>query len=562
MNAPSSLWVKRLHGARRVREVLAVLTRHGLADLADELRWSRRSRSRAQPTGAASSGPPGPPTPRRLRLALEELGPTFVKLGQALCTRSDLLPEAWLKELRQLRERVSTIPFAQIEGVIDASLGAERQTLFAHIDPEPLAAGSIAQIHRGTLADGTAVALKVVRPGARRRIDADIEIMELLARLIERRSKNLGFDPTDLVHEFARSIRRETDMVHEGQSTDRFRRLFADDQRVAFPEVFWEASTAEVLALELFDGPTLSRIEPEDLDPALRRNLVRAGADAVFRQCLEIGFFHSDPHPGNLMALRDGRLGFVDCGQVGQIDAATAQYLAELVAGVVGKDADRVMDATIELAQVDPAMASDRGLRRTVDDIIMALDAGSLERLDIGHVLSRFFDGLREHAIVCPGDLLLLIKALTTIEAVAEWLAPEFDVLEHTRPHIERLIERRYSPGALFQRFTRGLLAYSDLLEQLPHDLQVLVQRLKRNELRLRVDHLGLRRLTLTLEYSSRVIAFALVIGSMIVGSAILALADRTSGAQGVLTKIAVAGALTSLVLAVLLVITHRRPRE
>jgi ubiquinone biosynthesis protein len=317
-----------------------------------------------------------------------------------------------------------------------------------------------------------------------------------------------------------------------------------------------------VLTLEMFEGPTLSRIKPEELDAGVRQGLLEAGTDAVFRQCLEHGFFHADPHPGNLMILPDGRLGFVDCGMTGRIDEPTAQSLADLVSGVVAQDGDRVVEAAVSLAEADAAMLSDRRLRRTLEDLMLRLDAGSLERLNLGDLLRRFFDALREHRIQCPSDLLMLIKALTTIEGVAAWLDPSFDVVAHSRPHIERLIQRRYSPGALFQGLSRALHAYSSLLAGLPRDLQLLIERLRHNDLRLRIDHVGLRRLTVTLEYSSRVVAFALVIAAIIVGSAILALADRTSGDPGVLTNLAIGGAGTAGILALLMALTHRRPRD
>lgn len=553
VNAPSfGRLAGALKGALRAREVLAVLTKHGLADIVEEFLASRRPKTedRAQPT------------PRHLRQAFEELGPTFVKLGQALSTRHDLLDEGWIDELKKLQEGVAPVSFEEIDAALDASLGDRRQELFQDLDETPLAAGSIAQIHRARLSDGTEVVVKVLRPGIRDRIEADIEIMTRLAGLFEGRADDLGFSPLGVVREFGRSIRREVDLIHEGQATERFRTLFRDDARVAFPAVYWQASTARVLTLEYFDGPTLARLEPSDLAADERRALVCAGADAVFRQCLEVGFFHADPHPGNLMVLADSRLGFVDCGMTGQIDAETAAQLADLVAAVVDGDANRAVAAAVSLADADAELLEDRELHRTIEDLLFHFENGRLENLDVGSLLRRFFEALRVHRIRCPSDLLLLIKALTTIESVAGWLDPEFDIVAHTRPYIEALVERRYSPMAVLRRLRRGLRDYSELLEALPQHLQILIDRLRNNDLRLRIDHVGLRRLTLTLEYSSRVVAFALVIAAMIVGAAILVLADRASGEVGTLTRIASwVGGLAGL-LALLLAVTHRRPRE
>ena len=564
-----------LRGAARARDVIGVLAKYGWSDLATEWGVPQSLRPHREQVEPAE---PGLPNPRSLRRALEELGPTFVKLGQVLSTRADLLDESYLRELKVLQEQVAPVSFEEIDEVIEEALGERRADLFEHIEHEPLAAGSIAQIHRARLrnvspaaGEGTPVAgagseivLKVLRPGIRDVIESDIEVMTLIAGFAERRADKLGFSPLGLVREFTRSIRREIDLLHEGQSTERFRRAFADDARVVFPRVTWEASTSQVLALEYLEGRTLARVEPDQLDADLKRRLLEVGTDVVFRQCLEMGFFHADPHPGNLMLLDDERLGFVDCGMSGQVDQNTAGQLADLVAGLLGGDAEQVLDAALRLTDGDATLQNDRRLRRTVADFLLDVDSADLEHLEVGKLLRRFFETLREHKLRCPSDLLMLIKALATIEGVASWLDPSFDVVAHLRPHVERLLGHRYAPDQVWKRVQRTMRSYSRLLAELPRDVRVLSQRLRHNRLSVGIEHRGLDRITDVLEHASRNIAFALMIAATIVGSAILVMADVSTGSAGFLTKVATGGAILAGLLGLLMALTHyrgKRPR-
>ncbi|HUP22556.1 MAG TPA: AarF/UbiB family protein [Thermoanaerobaculia bacterium] len=553
-----------LRGAARARDVVSVLARYGWADLAAEWGLPRSLRPVREEVVAAEGEDEdaGLPNPRSLRRAFEELGPTFVKLGQVLSTRSDLLEEAYTRELRLLQEQVAPVPFEEIEEVIDDALGERRAELFLSIDEQPLAAGSIAQIHRARLRDGSEVVVKVLRPGIREVIAGDIEVMTLIAGFAERRAEQLGFSPLELVREFTRSIYREIDLLHEGQATERFRKAFADDPRVVFPRVTWEAATSQLLTLEFLPGSTLARLEPEDIEPELRQRLLETGTDVVFRQCLELGFFHADPHPGNLMVLDDGRLGFVDCGMSGQVDSRTAGQLADLVSGLVQGDSELVLDAALRITDGDVTLQTDRRLRRTVSDFLLDVEGTDLEHLEVGKLLRRFFDTLREHRLRCPGDLLMLIKALTTIEGVATWLDPSFDVVASLRPHVERLIGHRYAPEEVWRRVQHAVQAYSRLLADLPRDVRMLSQRLRSNRLSMGIEHRGLDRLTETIEHASRNVAFALMIAATIVGSAILVMADVGTGTAGLLTQVAIAAAVVAAVLGLLLALTHYRGRR
>jgi ubiquinone biosynthesis protein len=351
------------------------------------------------------------------------------------------------------------------------------------------------------------------------------------------------------------------DLTLEGASTERFAMQFKDDDGIMFPEVYWEATTRGVLTLEEIHGTSLSGINPESLASHDRRAIVENGARAVLRQCLEFGFFHADPHPGNIFALPGGRVCFIDCGMTGHIDEKTQQQLADLVAGVVTGDAERVIAVVGALCDADPSKLEERAFRTDVREFISNFKDTPLERLNMGSLLGDFFDKLRLHHIRCPADLVLLIKALSTIEAVGASLDPKFDMVGYARPYVEKLVGRKYGMAALRKRLEAGVMRYAELAEDLPNDVRFLITQVKRNRLAVNLEHKGLSRLTQTIEHASRNISFALIIAAMLVGSAILVLADRNSSI-GVLTFLGVAGFLAAAVLVVLIVITNRRLKD
>jgi ubiquinone biosynthesis protein len=500
----------------------------------------------------------GLPRAVRLRKAMEELGPTFVKLAQVLATRPDLIPSEWADEFAKLQDDVAQVPSAQILAVIHDELGDRVDDLFESIEPDALAAASIAQVHRAKLEDGTEVVLKVLRPGIRETLTADMEILDFFARFLEDHFQDIGFSPTDTVDQFARALRRETDFLIEARSTDRMYKNFEDDPDVHFPRVYWEATTSKVLCLEYVEGTLLSRRGVDEFTAAETRAIVANGARAVFRQCLEIGFFHADPHPGNIIALRspEGQAGpicFIDCGMTGHIDPKTAEYLADLTQGTAAGDLERVIYVLVALSDADPAIVSNRDFRADVWEFISHFQEASFRELQMGTLLGEFFEKMRAHRLCVPADMVFLIKAITTIEGVGEELCPEFDIIEHVRPSVERLVRRRYGAGALRKRLQGSFIGYAEFAEALPRDVGQLLATIRRRQLTINLEHRGLDRLTKSLEHASRNISRALFITALIVASSILVLADSAAEpTPGHLTIAAVAGFAAAMILALL----------
>lgn len=552
---------RRIKHVQRYAQVLDVLARHGFADLSQKLGLDRLiDRARAVVGDVPKGTNDHIPLAERLRMVLEELGPTYVKLGQVMSTRPDLVPQEWIEEFRKLQNKVPGVDYGVIEKMLQEEFPGQLKRLFRSIQKKPLAAGSMAQIHRARLHDGTRLVLKVLRPGIKEVTKVDMEILHSLASLVEAHFANLGYSPTEVVREFAKELKREVDLIHEGRSMERLGSFFEDDPEIVFPKVYWKATTHNVLAMDELNGLVLANLTPGQLSPKDRRTFVENGARAVFRQCLEFGFFHADPHPGNLIALPKGRIAFIDCGMTGEIDVRTARQLADLVAGVVAGDLDRVIAAAGAITDVDQEKLDDRALRADVHAIVSEFQGTPLERLNIGQVLQDFFRTLREHHIRCPADVILLIKALTTIESVGRDLDPSFEMVAFVRPYVEDLVSKRYSVSAWKGRFQRDLLQYIELFEDLPKGLRPILRQLGKNKLAVHLEHRGLDRVTRTIEHASRNISFALLIAAMFVGSSILVLAARSAGMTGFIA-LGLAGFAASAILAVLMIVSNRRNR-
>ena len=321
---------RRLKNAQRYREVIGVLARFGFASFVAQSGFAplRKANldwlySRDGTVDLSSA-----PFEVRLRKAMEELGPTFIKIGQILSTRRDLIPDSLADEFAQLQADCPKIPFDRVRAALDEQLKGRTDELFQWIDPEPLAAASMAQVHAAIWKDGSEVVVKLLRPDAADQIEADMEALAFVARLAEDRLAKSGFSPTEIVEEFREELRRETNLTIEARSTDRMRRSFENDAGVSFPKVFWEATTPGVLTIERVKGRLLARTPYSSIPLEVRKLIIANGARAVFRQCLELGFFHADPHPGNIFIHDDGRITFIDCGMVGRIGADARQRIA------------------------------------------------------------------------------------------------------------------------------------------------------------------------------------------------------------------------------------------
>jgi ubiquinone biosynthesis protein len=373
---------------------------------------------------------------------------------------------------------------------------------------------------------------------------------------VARHSEDLPFDPVSVVEEFSEAIGYELDFVHEGRNTDLFRSDLEEGEQAWFPEVYWQITRRRVLGLEEIKGVQLTNWRSAGLSDQQREMLVRNGAYTILRQVLDVGFFHADPHPGNLFLMDDGRLCFIDCGMAGRVDRETVTDLANLIHGIASSDIDKFYEAFLALGQVDEDQVDPRSLRRDLHDFLDQFTGVSFERLDMASMLRAFTDGLRKHRLQCPADIVLMIKALTTIEGVAEEIDPEFDLLGFARPHVEKLVKQQYSFKVIKGRFKRNAGKWLTLSERMPGRLTTILDRLGGNKFKIGLDVDGFQTLERTVFHSSRQLSYSILVAAMIMASSVLVLAS-SAGKTSALGWIGFIGFLVSFIFAFLILLEN-----
>jgi ubiquinone biosynthesis protein len=507
----------------RYRQIATILLKHGLGDVVAHLRLQgslalprrlllRRQPPREEPMSRA----------RRFRLTLEELGPTFVKFGQALSMRTDMLPAALVDELARLQDDVAPLPAGTAERAIEAAFGRPMGDLFTTFDPVPIASASIAQVHRALLPTGEVVAVKVRRPGLAAVIEDDLSALAHLASLAERHLPDAElYTPSNLVQEFARTIRREQDLAREGRIIERFARNFAGDTTIRLPRVVWPLTTPEILTMEFIDGVKVSDLEGARELGIDRREVARRGADATLKQILLHGLFHADPHPGNVLVLPGNVICLLDFGIVGRLDARARDRILGLVRALAARDANRVVDIVLEL--LVPLREVDRAdLLTDVEELIDSYADAALEEVALAEVLHRVVDAMTRHRLRFPSDLLLLIKALVTIEGVGRQLDPGFRMLRHAAPVAEEYWLQRYSPPALRGRAAEAGRDAAGILRAVPRDVAALLRKARGDKLQIQFVHRNLEHFVREMDRSSNRLSFAVVIAAVIVGSSLV----------------------------------------
>jgi len=352
-------------------------------------------------------------------------------------------------------------------------------------------------------------------------------VLEAIALILNKHGAKLGFDPVEVIDTFADALENELDLRHEADSTKMLKAMSADDTST-FPEVFTDLSTKRVLAIEEVIGSELTKWKSQNYTQEQRDRIVANGAHAVVRQTLEIGFFHADPHPGNIFVLEKEKICFIDCGMTGRVEESMRKDLAMLLYGVSEKNIEHVTGAFLRLGDVALDDVNERELRKDLRDFVERFTEGPLGDIDMGSMLTAFLEGLRKHDVKCPGDLILMIKALITIEGVGKELSPEFNLVDYARPTIETLVKEQLGFSAIKNRTEASALLWAQLAERLPEDATRVLDRIRRNKLRINVDIDSVEHMTDAVDRSSENISWALIIAALIVGSSIMVLANRT----------------------------------
>ena len=507
----------------RYRQILAVFFKYGFGDLIELLKIeqyieiglqliSKNRRSRLEKLSRAE----------RVRMACEELGPTYIKLGQILSTRPDLVPVDFIKELSKLQDNVPSSPFSEVSKIIESELGAPPEDIFDFFEKAPLASASIGQVYRATLKDGEEVAVKVQRPGIKKIIEVDLEIMLHLATLIERHIEEMSLhQPVKIVEEFARTLEKELDYTIEATSMERIARNFLNDLTIYVPKVFRDTTTESILTTELVEGIKVSEIDRLEKAGLDRKLITVRGADVVLKQIIKHGFFHADPHPGNIFVLPDNVICLLDFGMTGSVDRRTREDFVDLAESVVSRNESRATQVLLKLTywDEDPDI---RLLEKDVADFMGRHLYKSLKDIKIGKLLNDLLDLAFQHRLSVPPDIFLILKAFSAVEGVGLMLDPDFDMIKQAAPLIKEVKLARLSPQRITGDIFRLAIELFQFVQNFPKDILSITRLIKQQKLSLNLEYKGLDKMLSTYDQISNRISFSIIIAALIIGSALI----------------------------------------
>ncbi len=518
------LW-EMLNAARdlgRVQEIAGVLIRYGfgsmvhLLGIGQALEKVGRTLRWQHPENFSRLD-----TAQRLRRVLEELGPTFIKMGQILATRVDLFPPTYITEFEKLQDQAPPLPFAELLPQLEDDLGAKVEDVFLEVDRNPLAAASLAQVHRAVLIDGTQVVLKIRRPGIRRVIEADLRLLNRLVDIIEDDVADFKrYHPREVVRQFTQSLRRELDFAAECRSAERVSHNLADNSTIIIPQVYWEWTGERLNVQEYIQGISGKNVKEAEKQGLDRKLLAERGTQAVIKMIMEDGFFHADPHPGNVIYLSGNRLAFLDFGMVGRLTEERREQVISFLYGMVNQTPAKVVEILEDWSDV--IQTDEQALAIEIEAFVDQYSSLPLKDLSLPMMMGDLMAILRDHNLSLPPDLALLIKAYITLDGFGRHLDPEFRTLEFVTPYIQQLMVSRYKPEALAKRGWRNLISVIDILSSFPKELHQLLRASRKGAIQVDIN---VRRLDHYVDKTDRAISrltMGIVTAALIIGTSII----------------------------------------
>ncbi len=505
-----------LYKLGRFREIVMIFLKYGFGDLVARLDLPGFHRAEEEPAVAHDAGTYG-----RIRQALEELGPTFIKFGQIMSLRPDLLPQSMIDELAKLQDDVSPISYEEIREVVEKVLDKPLKDLFRVFDPMPVAAASLSQVHRAVLLDnGNMVAVKVRRPGIKQKVEKDFDILTLVVDRLHSHVEELKiYDLPTLLKLTKEMLTRELNFKMEARYTKIAKSHLSGEDGVYVPEVFFQYCREQLLVVEYIQGEKVKAISAESFEDA--QSLAGKGLRTAIKQILEDGFFHADPHPGNFLVTPDNSLCLIDWGMVGRLTRESRYELIDLIQAIVENDTEKLVKMLISIAR--PAVdINKRDMERDILDILDYHLSVSLSDLDLGRLLLNITGLLRKYQLRLPADLGIMIKALITAEGSARLIYPDLDVIAEAGPQIKALAVNRYKPGMLWRMAVSKLSGLFSPQGGLPGQLFQIVEKIERGKLNIRFEHENLGGLMNTLENISNRLTFGIIIGALIIGSSMI----------------------------------------
>jgi len=462
--------------------------------------------------------------PERLRMALEELGPTFIKLGQVLSTRSDFIPPQYLFEFAKLQDDVPPFSYEDVEGIFLAEMGQKPEELFAEFKHEPIAAASIGQVHEGVLQDGDKVVVKVQRPEIEEIIAVDLEILAYIATLMEKYLEELqGHRPTSVVEEFARTISKEIDYSVEIGNIERFEKQFESKNTIYVPKVYRDLSCQRILTMENIQGVKASDVDQLRKQGANLSLVAERGTNLIMEQIFVHGFFHADPHPGNIFILPDNLICFLDFGMMGRLSRQNREDFTDLVLYIVGRNERKVTESVLKLTNHYQDIDRD-ALSRDLSEMLDRYLYLPLKELEAGKILQDLLELVSRHQIFFKPNFYLMMKAITTVEGVGRILDPNLELIKLAQPFMKKVKSDRLRLNRIAEEAGLTTSEYLDLLRDLPEELRSILSQLRHGRMKLEFEHRGLSELRAVLDQMSNRISFAIVLASLVIGSSLIIL--------------------------------------
>ncbi len=512
----------------RYREIARILTKNGF-----DWMWSRWGIGGVLGHAEHLAEGVKPSTitqPERLRLTLEELGTTFIKIGQVLSTRPDLVPAEYIAELSKLQDHAPQVRYADIRERIGVELGGPPETVFQSFDPTPLAAASIAQVHRAVLPDGTPVVVKVRKPGIDIQIEQDLAILGHMARFLSNNT-DLGkrLDLSGLVDEFAFTLRNELDLLREGQNAERIAANFDGDAAIHVPKIYWEFSSHGVLTLQEMKGLKIDDLEALNSAGIDRKQLAKRCAHIALKQILDHGFFHADPHPGNFFVYPDATVALIDYGMVGRLDSQLKESLIRIVLAITHHDIDQMIDSLLSMGAVRGTV-NRQMLKRDLDHLLVKYDDVALGEISAGQVFRDITVTAQKHGLTLPSDLIMVARVIAMDEGMGANLDPDFNLIQFSKPYFMEFWKKSHSVNAMMRRFGEGAFDIADIGLELPHRLLRLMGAIERGELRVVTSVDAPESITRGFQQAANRVAISILTAGLVVGLSVLAVVFRPSG--------------------------------
>jgi ubiquinone biosynthesis protein len=547
----------------RIRHIVNVFLKHGFGQFIEQLNLHRFIPLRKRFKMVSRwEGIERHTLPDRLRLAFGELGPSFIKLAQILSSRPDLITIEYANEFKKLQDKVPPFPSEQAKQVIESEFNVSVNDVFSDFEVSSVAAASIAQVHNATLQSGEKVIVKVQRPEIREILETDIVILGAIARLLLKYiPESKLFDPEGIVNEFARSVRKELDFVTEAKNAQRFQRNFSGSDDVYIPKIFTELLSGKVIVMERLEGvriDDLAGIETMGID---KREIAQKGVDAYFKMIFEDGFFHADPHAGNISVMSDGKIGIMDFGIVGWLTPELMETMASAFLAILHKNFDKLVDIYIDLGLVTDEVDLEVFKKEFKADLVYLMEPLydlSISEVNFPEYLEALTHLVIKHGLKVPADLLLMNRTILIVDNIGRQLDPGFNLMSAAEPYAAELVKKRMSPQRLFDKSRDNLIEIGDLLIDTPKQVNRLLRKSLRDEVSFKIDPIGMDKLIKDIDRSSNRLAFSVVVGAIIVGSSMLMQSDIGGKILGMPTVGAI-GFLVAIVLGLRLLISILR---